>query len=54
MAIVTDDINGPGVDNRAVAYCDGTDWRRLSDGTVIAYRPAAASLSIAGSAPTVA
>jgi len=53
LAIVTDDINGPSVDNRSVVYSDGTDWRRMSNGTVLASRPVAHNFALSTTAPTV-
>ena len=54
LAIVTDDVNGPGVDGRSIVYSDGDVWRRMSDGTVLAFQPATANLTISTTAPTVA
>lgn len=53
IAIVTDDVNGSSVDGRSIVYSDGVDWRRMSDGTVIALRPATYSMTISTTSPTV-
>lgn len=53
LAIVTDDTDGPGVNGISIVYSDGTDWRRMADGTILASRPAAASLVISTTAPSV-
>jgi len=53
LAVVTDDINGPGVDNVSIVYSDGTYWRRLSDGTIIAAITPPGTLVISTTAPSV-
>jgi len=53
LAIVTDDVDGPGVDNRSIVYSDGVDWRRMSDGTILALRPPTADVIISTTAPAV-
>jgi len=53
LAIVTDDINGPSADNRSIVYSDGIDWRRMSDGTILALRPPTIDLVMLTTAPAV-